>query len=90
MKAKIKTIKSILTGNPISTVELNTFIVDYMEVCQVKTPTDKELLTIVGMFRQGFFDLGYVALEFAKKLNLTVMRIQDTATGRIIKIEVYE
>ena len=78
-------INKIINNEQVTLEELNTFIVDYCELMDNKTPTGAELQLIVQMIQMKMFDLIYAVKQAAIKLNIQINTLYGKH-GEIIKM----
>lgn len=83
-------IKKILLGEKSTLIEVNQFIVGYVESERGKVPTAEQITGILSMLQNGLFNLVFAAKKYAQTLGLTVTTVQDIATGKTLRIDVYE
>lgn len=70
-------INKIFSNQQVSVEELSKFILDYCELCEIRSTTSEQLQIAIQFIQQGLFDLRYACKNCASKLGLQVVEMRD-------------
>ena len=81
-------INKIFSNQQVTIEELSKFIVEYAELCEIRSTTPQHIQFAIQLIQNGMFDLKYACKNCAKKLGLQVVEMYDK-NGQILytKIE---
>ena len=70
-------INKIFSNQQVTIEELSKFIVEYAELCEIKSTTPQHIQFAIQLIQNGMFDLKYACKNCAKKLGLQVVEMYD-------------
>jgi len=70
-------INKIFSNQKVSIEELSSFIVEYAELCEIRSTTPQHIQFAIQFIQNGMFDLKYACKNCAKKLGLQVVEMKD-------------
>ena len=81
-------INKIFSNQQVTIEELSQFIVEYAELCEIRSTTPQHIQFAIQLIQNGMFDLKYACQNCAKKLGLQVVEMYDK-NGQLVytKIE---
>lgn len=82
-------INKIFSNQKVTIEELNSFIVEYSELCGVENITTQHIQVAIQLIQNGMFDLMYACKNCASKLGLQVVEMKDK-NGMILYTKIEE
>ena len=70
-------INKIFSNQQVTIEELSKFIVEYAELCEIRSTTPQHIQFAIQLIQNGMFDLKYACKNCAKKLGLQVVEMYD-------------
>ena len=83
-------INKIFSNQQVTIEELSKFIVEYAELCEIRSTTPQHIQFAIQLIQNGMFDLRYACKNCASKLGLQVVELIDTKTGQLIYRKIQE
>ena len=82
-------INKIFSNQQVTIEELSKFIVEYAELCEIRSTTPQHIQFAIQLIQNGMFDLKYACKNCAKKLGLQVVEMYDK-NGQLLYIKIEE
>ena len=82
-------INKIFSNQQVSVEELSKFIVEYAELCEIRSTTPQHIQFAIQLIQNGMFDLKYACKNCAKKLGLQVVEMYDK-NGQLLYTKIEE
>ena len=70
-------INKIFSNQQVTIEELSKFIVEYAELCEIRSTTPQHIQFAIQLIQNGMFDLKYACKNCAKKLGLQIVEMYD-------------
>ena len=70
-------INKIFSNQQVTIEELSQFIVEYAELCEIRSTTPQHIQFAIQLIQNGMFDLKYACKNCAKKLGLQIVEMYD-------------
>ena len=82
-------INKIFSNQQVTIEELSQFIVEYAELCEIRSTTPQHIQFAIQLIQNGMFDLMYACKNCAGKLGLQVVEMKDK-NGIILYTKIQE
>ena len=82
-------INKIFSNQQVTIEELSKFIVEYAELCEIRSTTPQHIQFAIQFIQNGMFDLKYACKNCAKKLGLQVVEMYDK-NGQLLYTKIEE
>ena len=82
-------INKIFSNQQVTIEELSKFIVEYAELCEIRSTTPQHIQFAIQLIQNGMFDLKYACKNCAKKLGLQVVEMYDK-NGQLLYTKIEE
>ena len=82
-------INKIFSNQQVTIEELSQFIVEYAELCEIRSTTSQHIQFAIQLIQNGMFDLKYACKNCAKKLGLQVVEMYDK-NGQLLYTKIEE
>ena len=82
-------INKIFSNQQVTIEELSKFIVEYAELCEIRSTTPQHIQFTIQFIQNGMFDLKYACKNCAKKLGLQVVEMYDK-NGQLLYTKIEE
>ena len=80
-------INKIFSNQQVTIEELSKFIVEYAELCEIRSTTPQHIQFAIQLIQNGMFDLKYACKNCAKKLGLQIVEMYDK-NGQLLYIKI--
>ena len=82
-------INKIFSNQQVTIEELSKFIVEYAELCEIRSTTPQHIQFAIQFIQNGMFDLRYACKNCAKKLGLKMVELKDK-NGQLLYTKIEE
>ena len=82
-------INKVFSNQQVTIEELSKFIVEYAELCEIRSTTPQHIQFAIQLIQNGMFDLKYACKNCAKKLGLQLVEMYDK-NGQLLYTKIEE
>ena len=82
-------INKIFSNQQVTIEELSKFIVEYAELCEIRSTTPQHIQFAIQFIQNGMFDLKYACKNCARKLGLQLVEMYDK-NGQLLYTKIEE
>jgi hypothetical protein len=82
-------INKVFSNQQVTIEELSKFIVEYAELCEIRSTTPQHIQFAIQFIQNGMFNLKYACKNCAKKLGLQVVEMYDK-NGQLLYTKIEE
>lgn len=82
-------INKIFSNQKVTIEELSNFLVEYAELCEIRSTTPQHIQFAIQLIQNGMFDLKYACKNCAKKLGLQLVEMYDK-NGQLLYTKIEE
>jgi len=70
-------INKVFSNQQVTIEELSKFIVEYAELCEIRSTTPQHVQFAIQLIQSGMFDLNYACRMCANKLGINYVELRD-------------